>query len=71
MRGASLLYGSALQGVSLDPLLGFQRDVHEGLEVVKTERRPVAPSAGLILEGPREGRGKERALLAGILPDRR
>ena len=67
---ASQLISSVLQGVSLDPLLGFQRDVHEGLEVVKTKRRPIAPCAGLILEWPGEGRCEERALLARILPDR-
>ena len=40
------------------------------LEVVKTERRPIAPGAGLILKRPGEGRCEERALLTDILPDR-
>src|SRR5215831_6302503 len=56
--------------MSLDPLLGFQRNIHEGVEVVKTERRPIAPGTGLILEGPREGGCEERTLLTDILPDR-
>jgi len=55
--------------VSGNPLLGFQRDVHEGLKVVKTEGRPIAPSAIRILERPREGCCEERTLLTDILPD--
>ena len=53
------------------PLLGLKCDIHERLQVAKTERGAIAPGTGLILEWPREGRGEERALLADILPDRR
>ena len=56
--------------MSRNPLLRFKGDVHERLEVVKTERSPVAPGAGLILERARESRCEERSLLAAILPDR-
>ena len=62
---------SALQDVSGHPLLGFKRDIHQRLKVIETERGPVAPHPGLILEQARERRGEERTLLAGILPDRR
>ncbi len=41
------------------------------LQVVETERSAVLPFTGLILERPGEGRGEERSLLAGVLPDRR
>ena len=56
--------------MSRNPLLRFKGDVHERLEVVKTERSPVAPGAGLILERARESRCEERSFLADILPDR-
>ena len=55
----------------LDPLLRFKRDVDQGLKVVETEGRPIAPRAGLVLERSREGRREERAVLTDILPDRR
>lgn len=57
--------------MSSDPLLRVNGDIHERLEVTQTERGPMAPGAGLILEWPRKGRGEERALLTHILPDRR
>jgi hypothetical protein len=60
-----------LQGVSGDPLLGLTRKADKGFEVIETERSPVAPRSGLILERPGEGRCEERTLLAAILPDRR
>jgi len=56
--------------MSLNPLLRSKRDVDQGLEVVEAERAAIAPFTGLILKRPREGRCEERALLAGILPDR-
>ena len=56
--------------MSGDPLLGITRDGDKGFEVIETERGPIAPRAGLILERPREGRCEERTLLADILPDR-
>ena len=57
--------------MSGNPLPGVTRDSEQGLKVIKTERGPIAPLPGLILERPREGRCKERTLLADILPDRR
>ena len=47
---------SAFQGVSGDPLLGLTRDGEKGLKVIKTERGPIAPCPGLILERARESR---------------
>lgn len=32
-----------------DPFLGFERDVHEGLKVVKSKNRPIAPRLRVIL----------------------
>ena len=52
------------------PLLRLKGHIHEGLQVVETERRAVAPGAGLIFEWARKGRGEERAVLADVLPDR-
>jgi hypothetical protein len=60
-----------LQDVSGDPLLGLTRNADKGLKVIETERGPIAPLPGLILERPREGRCEERTLLADILPDGR
>jgi hypothetical protein len=56
--------------MSGDPLLGFKRDIHKSLKVIETLRSAVAPSAGLVLEWPGEGRCEERSLLTVILPDR-
>ena len=56
--------------MSSDPLPGFKRDIHESLKVIETVRSAVAPSAGLVLEWPGEGRCEERSLLAFILPNR-
>jgi len=42
---------STLQGVSGNPLVSLKRHVHQGLKVVKTRGRPIAPHAGLIREG--------------------
>ena len=42
----------------------------KGLKVIETERSPITPRAGLILEWAGEGRREERTLLAAILPDR-
>lgn len=61
---------SPFVNVSGDPLLGLTRDGEQGLKVVETEGCPIAPSAGLILEWPGEGRRKERTLLTAILLDR-
>ena len=59
-----------LRGVSGNPLICLTRDCNKGFEVIETERSPVAPGPGLILERAREGRCEERTLLADILPDR-
>jgi hypothetical protein len=45
------------------------RDSKQGIKVIETERDPIAPLPGLILEWAREGFCEERTLLAGILPD--
>ncbi len=50
--------------MSGDPLLGFTRDSEKGFEVIETERRPVAPRSGLILERAGDGRCEERTMLA-------
>src|SRR5437016_8675328 len=55
--------------MSGNPLLGITRDGDKRLKVIETERSPIAPGPGLILERPREGRCEERTLLAGVLPD--
>ena len=57
-------------GPSGDPLLGLTRDSEKRLKVIETERCPIAPLPGLILERLREGRYGERTLLADTLPDR-
>jgi hypothetical protein len=57
--------------MSGNPILGVTRHGEQGLKVVETERSPVAPRPGLILERAGEGRREERTLLADILPDRR
>ena len=62
---------STFEGVSGDPLLGFTHNGEQGLEIIETERGPIAPFTGLIFERPREGRCEERTLLAAILLDRR
>lgn len=59
-----------LKRVGSIPLPAFQRDVHKGCEVAKTERGPVAPRARLILKRPREGRREVESPLADILLDR-
>jgi len=51
------------------PLLRLKRDIHDRLEIVKTERGAGAPHPGLILERARKGRCEEWAFLAVILPD--
>lgn len=56
--------------MSGDPLFGLKGDIHEGFQVVETERGAVTPFTGLILERTRKGRGEERDLLADVLPDR-
>ena len=55
---------AALQGVSGDPLLGLTRAGEKGFKVIETERRPIAPRSGLILERAGEGRCEERTMLA-------
>jgi hypothetical protein len=45
------------------------RDGDKGFEVIETERSPIVPRPGLILEWAREGRCEERTILAAILPD--
>ena len=62
---------SSFEGVSGDPLLGVAREGDKGFEVIETERCPIAPRSGLILERAREGRCEERTLLADILSNRR
>ena len=57
--------------MSCNPLLGVTRNSEKGLKVIETERGPIAPRAGLILEWAGEGRCEERTFLADILPDRR
>ena len=57
--------------MSGNPILGVTRDVDKGFEVIETERSPVAPLPGLILEWAGEGRREERTFLADILPNRR
>ena len=56
--------------MSGDPRFRFMCNGEQSLEVIETEGCPVAPSARLILEWPGKGRREERALFAGILPDR-
>lgn len=46
------------QGMSGDSLLRHKGDIHDGLEVIETERGTVAPGAGLILERSRKVVGK-------------
>jgi hypothetical protein len=38
--------------LSGDPLLGVTRDGDKGLKVIQTERGPITPRAGLILDRP-------------------
>ena len=57
--------------MSGNPLICLTRDSDKGFEVIETERSPIAPLPGLILERPREGRCEKRTLLADILPDLR
>ena len=54
-----------------DPLFGRTRDGDQIFEVIETERSPITPHAGLILEWAGEGRREKRTLLADILPDHR
>ena len=61
----------AVQCMRVNPLLRFKGEIHEGLGVVETEGRAVAPGTGLIFERSRKGRGEDRSVLADILPDRR
>ena len=42
-----------------------------GFEVIETERSPVMPTSGLILERAGESRREERTPLADLLPDGR
>jgi len=56
--------------MSGDPFLGVICDGDKRLKVIETERSPIAPRSGLILERPGDGRCEERAILADILPDR-
>src|SRR5512140_2206807 len=65
------LMHSTFEGVSGNPLLGLTGYREKSLKVIETERGPIAPFPGLILERPREGRREERTLFADILPDRR
>jgi len=46
---------SALHGMSGDPFLGLTGHGDQCFQVVETERSPVAPHPGLIVERPREG----------------
>ena len=57
--------------MSGDPLLVVTRDSEKRLKVIETERGPIAPRSGLVLEWAGEGRREERTFLADILPDRR
>jgi hypothetical protein len=41
---------STFEYVSGNPLLGVTRDAGKGLKVIETERSPIAPRSGLILE---------------------
>ena len=59
------------QGVSENPLLGLTRNANKGVKVIQTERGPIAPRPGLILQWAGEVRREERPFLADILPDRR
>src|SRR6267143_743326 len=56
--------------MSGNPLFGVTRDGDKRLKVIETERGPIAPHSGLILEWAREGRCEEQTLIADILPDR-
>jgi hypothetical protein len=56
--------------VSGHPLLCLKGDIHEGLEVVETERSAVVPGTGLILEWARKRRCEERTILSDVLSDR-
>ena len=47
---------STYEHVNNDPRFGVTHDGEEGLKVIETERSPVAPLPGLILERPRESR---------------
>jgi hypothetical protein len=51
-------------------LLGLTRDGGKGFEVIETERSPLAPRSGLILELAGEGRGEERTMLAAMQRER-
>ena len=59
-----------LQGMSIDPFLRLEGDIHERFEVVETERGAVVSGTVLILERSGEGGCEERSLLTDILPDR-
>lgn len=60
----------SLSALSNHSLLCLEGDIHQRLQVIETEGGAVVPGTGLILEGPRECRGEEWALLTDILPDR-
>ena len=49
--------------MNVNPLLRFEADIHERLQVVDTERSAIVPGTGLILERARKGRGEERSVL--------
>lgn len=57
---ASKEYPLSASACERSSTLSPHRDIHEGLEVVETERGAVAPGTGLILERSGEGRCKER-----------
>lgn len=56
MAEASYGTRSVLQRVSGDPFLGVTCHGEQGFKVIETERSPIAPRAGLVLERAGEGR---------------
>ena len=65
-----MIFGVGVPFLRGDPLFGLKGDIHEGLEVVETERGAVMPGTGLILEWPRGGRCEEWSVLTDVLPGR-
>ena len=61
--------GHSMREGSVQRLLRLTGDIQQRLQIIEPERGALAPGAGLIFERARERRGKERPILAGILPD--
>ena len=52
--------------MSGNPPLRVTRDGDKGFEIIETERSPITPRPGLILERAGEGRCEERTMLAAM-----